>query len=198
MKRWLAIGVALFLSGMPIAWSAGPSLPQILVGAGKQEDKKIDVVPDPGNLRADMWLYFNVPVADLGARIHEVQQLLRRRYGPDTEGYDDARRVALDRISGNLEAWLTATELKAPELPAAPAVADRYTPAKALELVSALRKSRVELDFEVNETAALQAALASTLEQVDRSMAAYLQMAPGTPRRLESGWTSWPSAPGRR
>ncbi|MEZ5652136.1 MAG: mechanosensitive ion channel [Burkholderiaceae bacterium] len=188
MKRWLAIVVVLLGFGTQIAWSAGPALPQLLRAAGQQEPREVNVVPDPAQLRADWWLYFNVDGDKLGERIQAAKDLLARRYGGAESSAAPETKVRVERIAGQLDAYLAAVGLHAPELPPAPSLADRYTPAEALELVSALRKARFDLELEASEVAATQAALEATLEQVDRAMAAYLQMTPGTPQRLDAGF----------
>lgn len=199
MKRWLATGIALFVLGTQIAWSATPGLPQLLRATGESEDKRVDTVPDPAQLRADWWLYFNVPDAELPDRVAAAKAALERRYGAGGQagGADTgarpaadapSHRLAIERIESNLDAYVAASRLDAPEPQAAPPLAEQYTPAEALQLVSALRKTRVDLDFEAGEVAATEAALRSALEQVDRAMAAYLQMAPGTPQRLANGF----------
>lgn len=188
MKRWLLTGIALFALGTQIAWSAPPGLPQLLQATGEREERRIDVVPDPASLRADWWLYFNVGQDVLRERVAETEALLRRRYGEAQGAGGRSFSGLIDRIAGQLDAMLAASRLQAPEPRPAPPLADSYTPAEALELVSALRKARVELELESSEVQATQLALQSTLEQVDRDMATYLQLEPGTPKRLADGF----------
>ncbi|MEZ5657276.1 MAG: mechanosensitive ion channel [Burkholderiaceae bacterium] len=189
MKRRLAIGILLFALGTQIAWSAGPALPQLLRAAGQQEEHTVDTIPDPAQLRADWWLYFKVDRDKLAERVKAAQDLLVRRYAGDPDGLPAAEiQEKVQRIVGQLDAFVAASALRAPQVSAAPPLAQRYTPAEALELVSALRKTRLELELENSEVAGTQAALESTLQQVDRAMAAYLPSEPGTPQRLLAGF----------
>ncbi len=158
MKRWLAIVLVSLLLGAP-ARAAGPVLPQIFKTSPTSESRKIDVVPDPGNLRSDWFRYFNVENDELAARVKAASDLLTRRYGPQSEQFGARRSSQIDRIRVNLEALLAARNADAPQSLPAPGVGDQYTPDQALALVSALRQARQDLGFERNDVAAMAASV---------------------------------------
>ena len=193
-KRWITafpvcVLISLAVGVVGSVSAAGPSLPQIInstTGSGKA--KSIDVVPDPLNLRADWWLYFAVAPEQLGGRVNRTKQLLDQRYGAQSGQFDAQRQQLLDRIGSSLDSFAAAANLQSAEIVPAPGISDAYSPGQALDLVKALRKARVDLEFEINEANSLSNSVSSALERIDRSMAAYLQARPGSPERLRRGF----------
>lgn len=187
MKRWLAIVLMSLLFGAPV-WAAGPVLPQIFKSTANGDSRKIDVVPDPGNLRSDWFRYFNVEGDELANRIKVANELLTRRYGPQSQLYGARRSSQIDRIRVNLEAYLAAQAMDVPQSLPAPGVVDQYTPSQALELVAALRQARQDAGFEKNDVAAMGASVKTTQQSIDQRMASYLQMNETNPDKLDSGF----------
>ncbi len=188
MKLRILLCLLLSLIAGQAAWGAGPSLPQILSGsAAAQGDKSIEIVPDPAQLRADWWLFFNVEPKALHERGRKVRELLERRYGSDDADAGGSRSGEVARILANLDAYIAARQVEPPEPLALPDIAQMYSPEQALELVSSLRQARIDLDLDLNDVVALQEAVESARAEVDRSMAAYLQLSGGQSEKIAPG-----------
>lgn len=163
-------------------------LPNILSSqAAGQGDKSIEIVPDPAQLRADWWLYFNVAPDALPARARQVNELLTRRYGGDADEPGLRRPADVARVAASIDAYVAARRSAPPEPPPLPDVSEIYTPGQALDLVSTLRQARINLNFDLNDLAALQEATEAARTDVDRALAAYLQIDGGQSARLEPG-----------
>lgn len=188
MKQWLALLLIVFLNGTT-AWAAGPVLPQIFKSGAtdSQADRKIDVVPDPASLRADWFRYFAVPGDQLDERVASAKQLLDRRYGEQARQTDPDLLRTVNRIQASLDAFAKASDLRDPQNLPAPEVLDQYTPEQALSLVSALRKARLDLTYESNDTDALQSGIDDALRQLDQQMVSYLQLGSGEAGKLAAG-----------
>ncbi len=189
MKTRVLFSLLLFLVGIQTPWAAGPGLPQLLSStAGQQNERSIETVPDPAALRVDWWLYFNVELPKLKTRADKLKSLLTTRYVEQAWAGGPNRAAQVSRVLAILDAFVAARAVEPPTPLPIPDVSEIYTPSQALQLVNSLRQARVNLQFDLNDVAALEGSAAAARQAIDAAMAAYLQLSDVDPSKVRIGF----------
>jgi small-conductance mechanosensitive channel len=143
--------------------------------------------PQPVNLQADWWRYFNVKDEELAKRIQQLLDSLTTlpEELPSKSAEVARRRIGLIRL--NLQALPKARAQPSPELPNPPSYKKSYTLSQLLEIVERLRALQTELQAERDEVAAAQRTLKAASRRIDTLMAAYLTLEATDSRRILRG-----------
>ena len=147
--------------------------------------------PDPAQLSADWWVYFSTPEdqasGSLDQRITLAIDGLRKTKQSVTVAQSTRIGALVDGVIASLEQYGRLVQAKPPVPLPAPVAAETYSLDELLGVMDKLRKARLELDLETQETAQLDNAIREAQGQLSKKKVAYLALPQAAPQRLEMG-----------
>jgi len=168
------------------AWGQIPGL-STGASATEQAPAVVSTPPDPGQLPANWWHYFDVEGDALKQHVDtalsRIDTVLASLMGAAVEEGSDYA----GRIRANLKALPAARSQQDVEKPPTAALHARYTPEELLQAASAERQARAELQREQAERDRVARALKVAAKLLDDQLAAYLKMSADDPARITRG-----------
>jgi len=147
-------------------------------------------IPDPNNLRADWWHYFEDAEDVLATRIKEFKEHLQKVEDSLAPEVKSNTVIGLfDEIRQSLDSYLALKSRTALAPIESPTVSDQYTLRSLLELARQIRDTELEADLERDELLHRQDAIRLARKKLDNLKANYFALSIGDPGRFTLGLT---------
>lgn len=143
--------------------------------------------PEPTDLQADWWRYFDVKGEELQKRIETTLtrlDALLKELPADTA---ESAKPLTELIRANLSVLPQARAQPTPESPPPPAYQEQYTLASFLDIAQRLRTAQEDVQAEQDDIAATERNLRTINRRIDTLLAAYLGLATSDPSRVLKG-----------
>ncbi len=145
--------------------------------------------PNPQELRAEWWRYFEVEPDKLRPRIAETLSRLETLVAGAPASQQDNLRDLLERLRVNLQALPKLKTQEGPSQPPPAAFKEAYSIEQILELNKSLREAEKQIrDLDADITRKTEATRAAQ-RRVDTELAAYLALPDGSGEKLPLGFT---------
>lgn len=143
--------------------------------------------PEPAELEANWWHFFEVEGEELDRRVTETSKRLETFLAALPEKTAAAAQPFVKRIQANLQALVQARKQSTPTPPPPLAYAETYSISQLLDIVKQLAGERPELQAERTDVASLERTIKAAHRRIDTLLAAYLGLAPRDPQRVLRG-----------
>lgn len=185
MLKHFGLAIALCVLVLFIGPLAAQDIPVIT-----QESAPADVAPpDPKQLRAEWWRYFDVGPDQLAQRVAETLSRIEKLIAAAPLNQKDRLKDTLERLRINLQALPKLKAQQDAAQPEAPTFKEAYAVDQILELNRALRDAEKRIRDLDSEVARKTEATRAAQRRVDTQLAAHLALAVGSSERLLSGIT---------